>query len=295
MPEGFAIGPLYIHFYGILIMIGALAAAWVADREAKRRNINTDHIWDMLPWLLVGGVIGARLWHVLTPPASMQSQGIFASYYFTHPLDALAIWKGGLGIPGAVIGGSLAMLIYTRSKKLSFAVFADCVAPGLALAQAIGRWGNFINQELYGLPSDLPWAITISPNRRLPGYESVARYHPLFLYESIFNLLNFAFLIWAGRRWKDKLKPGDLFLTYMITYPIARMLLEFLRLDPSPVMGINFNQVLMGVIAIAAVVILYLRHRNTGETEVVEAGDAEEEEVKEEVKEEAKEEIKKED
>lgn len=262
MPEGFAIGPLYVHFYGILIMLGALAAAWVADREAKRRGLNTDHIWDMLPWILIGGVIGARLWHVLTPTASLQSQGIFASYYFTHPLDALAIWNGGLGIPGAVIGGALAMLIYTRSKKLNFGVFADCIAPGLALAQAIGRWGNFVNQELYGLPSNLPWAITIDTRHRLPGYESVARYHPLFLYESIFSLLNFVFLLWAGRKWKDKLRNGDLFLIYMITYPIARMLLEFLRLDTSPVFGINFNQILMGIVAIAAVIVLYLRHRN---------------------------------
>ena len=261
MPDGFPIGPIYIHFYGILIMLGVLCAAWLAEKEAKRRGQNTDVVWDCLVWLLIGGIVGARVWHILTPPPSMIAQGITTMYYFTHPLDALAIWKGGLGIPGAVIGGSLALLIYVRQHNLSFATWTDISVPGLALAQAIGRWGNFVNQELYGAPSNLPWAITIDPAHRLAGFQNVARYHPLFLYESLFNLANMGFLLWFGRKYGDRLKPGDLFLSYLVTYPIARFFLDFLRLDPSQVAGLNVNQTLMVIIALSAGALLFWRHR----------------------------------
>src|SRR5512133_937354 len=105
MPSGFQIGPIFVHFYGILIMLGALAAAWLATVEARRRGINPDYVWDMLSWVLIGGIIGARIWHILTPPPSMVAQGLTTGWYLLHPLDAIAIWKGGLGIPGAVIGG----------------------------------------------------------------------------------------------------------------------------------------------------------------------------------------------
>ena len=261
MPTGFSIGPLYIHFYGILIMLGALAAAWLATVEARRKGENPELVWDMLVWLLIGGIIGARLWHILTPPASMQAQGITTAYYLTHPLDAINTTKGGLGIPGAVIGGALALWWYARRKHLSFARWADIIAPGLALAQAIGRWGNFINQEVYGAPSTLPWAITIDPAHRLPGYENQATYHPLFLYESIWNLANAGFLLWFSRKYSDRLKDGDVFLVYLITYPVFRFFMEFIRLDPSQVGGIDINQAIMAGIAIGSAVLLFLRHR----------------------------------
>ena len=124
--EGIQIGKLFLHFYGLIIIIGAILAAVLAASEAKRRKLSPDFIWDMLPWALIGGIIGARFWHILTPSPS---QGITAVYYFTHPLDALAIWKGGLGIPGAVIGGALAVYIYTRKKGLNFLQWADMTAP----------------------------------------------------------------------------------------------------------------------------------------------------------------------
>lgn len=260
MIDGFNIGPIRIHFYGILIMFGALAAAWLADLEAKRRNLNREVVWDCLAWLLIGGIIGARIWHILTPPPSMVAQGITTMYYLTHPLDMLEVWNGGLGIPGAVIGGAIALLIYTRSHKLNFLQWADVIMPGLALAQAIGRWGNFINQEVYGAPTTLPWAIKIDLAHRLPGYLQYETYHPLFLYESILNLINMGILLWLGRRFPDRLKNGDLLLSYLVMYPTYRFFLEFLRLDASQVGGLNFNQTFMGVIAILAAATLIWRH-----------------------------------
>jgi len=261
MREGFYIGPLFIHYYGILIMLGVLAAAWLTDRQAKKRGENTDFVWDALPWALIGGIIGARLWHILFPPESMVATGITTYFYLTHPLDALAIWKGGLGIVGAVLGGALALFLYTRRKKVSFLVWTDMVAPGLALAQAIGRWGNFVNQELYGLPSNLPWAIYIDETHRKKGFQDQAYYHPLFLYESIWNLINMGLLLWVGKKYAGKLKNGDIFLVYLIVYPIGRFLLEFLRVDTAYVMDINANQWLMPLTTIAAGGILFFRHR----------------------------------
>jgi phosphatidylglycerol:prolipoprotein diacylglycerol transferase len=265
MPTGFPLGPLYIRFYGIILMLGALAAAWLAEREARRRGLNGELVWDALIWVLVGGIIGARIWHILTPPPAMVEQGITTSYYLTHPLDALAIWRGGLGIPGAIIGGFIALYWFSRRNKLNFPVWVDIAAPAVALGQAIGRWGNFVNQELYGKPTELPWAIQIDPQNRLPGYENQATYHPLFLYESLWNFANLALLLWLGRRYPERLKPGDLFLIYLVVYPVGRFLLEFLRLDASQVAGININQTVMAVVALFSAGLLIWRHRTQAE------------------------------
>ena len=257
MPEGFPIGPLFIRFYGIILMLGALAGAWLATREAKRRGYEPEIVWDLLTYLLIGGIIGARVWHILTPPPS---SGITASWYLTHPLDALAIWKGGLGIPGAIIGGAIVLYFYTRRHKLNFAEWADIASPGLALGQGIGRWGNYFNQELYGAPTNLPWKIFIDTDHRLPDYANFEYYHPLFLYESIWNFGNMFLLLWISRRYTDRLKNGDLFLIYLIIYPIGRFLLDFLRLEASMVSGININQTIMAIVAVCAGAALYWRH-----------------------------------
>lgn len=263
MSEGFQIGPLTVNYYGIIIMAGVIAAAVLSYIEAKRRNLDTDIVWDSLPWVVLGGVIGARIWHILTPPASMVEQGITTWYYLTHPLDAIAIWRGGLGIPGAVAGGALALYIYSRKRGFSFLLWADIIVPGLALAQAIGRWGNFVNQEVYGRPTNLPWAITIDPQHRLPEFRDISTYHPLFLYESIFNLLNMGLLLWLNRKYSHKLKNGDVFLSYLITYPIFRFFLEFLRLDHSYVGVVNANQAFMLIIALTAAGLIIWRHRES--------------------------------
>jgi phosphatidylglycerol:prolipoprotein diacylglycerol transferase len=261
MSTGFDIGPLTIRYYGIILMLGAVAGAYLADRLARRRKIDPDIVWDALIWVIVGGIIGARLWHVFFPSAFDVQAGLSTRTYLLKPLDILAVWKGGLGIPGAVIGGGIALYWFSRRRKVNFAVLADIAAPALALGQAIGRWGNFVNQELYGPPSNLPWAITIDPAHRNPAYQDVATYHPLFLYESLWNLLNMFALIWIGRRYADRLRSGDVFLFYLIFYPVGRFLLEFLRLDPAQVGGVNANQATMVVVAVAAAALLFWRHQ----------------------------------
>jgi len=260
MPQGFQIGPLTIRYYALIILTGALLGAWLASVEAKRRGKDGNLVWDILPWLLVGGIIGARLWHVFTPSASNVAMGLTTRYYLTHPLQILMIWNGGLGIPGGIIGGALALLIYCRATKQEFLEWADIIAPGLLIGQAVGRWGNFINQELYGSPSNLPWAITIDPLYRLPGFEAISKYHPLFLYESLLNLLAAGILLYVGRKYKNKLYRGDIFLLYLVLYPVIRFGLEFLRLDPSPVAGFNINQTIMGIVALVSSALLIIQH-----------------------------------
>lgn len=262
-------GERVIHYYGILITSGAVLAAWLAAREAARRGHDPEFVWDMLIYLMIGGVVGARLWHIFTPTANFLVRdpitGQMVNPYFAggtiHILDILAIWNGGLGIPGAVIGGAVVMYFYTRSRELRFAEWADIAAPSLALGQAIGRWGNYFNQELYGAPTNLPWKIFIDPAHRLPAYSKVEYYHPLFLYESLWNLANMALLIWISRRYAERLKQGDIFIVYLIVYPLGRFLLEFLRLDYVTFGALNFNQTVMGIVALCATVILFFRHR----------------------------------
>jgi phosphatidylglycerol:prolipoprotein diacylglycerol transferase len=258
---GIHFGPIYLHFYGLIVVLGILAGTVLIDRLARRRGMKVQFIWDSLIWIMVAGVLGARMWHIFTPPPSSIAVGLTTQFYLTHPLDALAIWNGGLGIPGAVIGGGLALFVLARRRGESFLAWADVIAPGLALGQAIGRWANFVNQELYGAPSNLPWAISIPAEKRLTGFEQYSTYHPLFLYESLWSLASVLFLLWISKKYHDKLKVGDIFLIYLITYPTIRFLLDFLRLDASMVAGINANQALMAVVGISSAAALALRRR----------------------------------
>ncbi|MEP7134831.1 MAG: prolipoprotein diacylglyceryl transferase [Chloroflexota bacterium] len=269
MPGGFFIGPLEIRFYGIIIVSGAVLGAWLATREAKRRGHNPDIVWDLLIYLMIGGIIGARIWHIFTPSPNIMVRdavtGQMVNPYFAggtiHILDILAIWKGGLGIPGAVISGALVLYFYSKANQIKFAEWADIIAPSLALAQSVGRWGNYFNQELYGAPTNLPWKIFIDPAHRLADYFDIEYYHPLFLYESLWNFFNMFLLIWISRRYAERLKTGDIFLIYLIVYPIGRFFLDFLRLNASMVGGLNINQTIMGVVALCSVGFLYFRHR----------------------------------
>ncbi len=257
-PQGIHIGVLYFRYYGMLIMFGAVLAAWLTQRMLRKMGKDPEMVWDGFFWVIILGIIGARIYHVLTPS---KYSGITTEYYLQHPLQILQMWDGGLGMPGALIGGAIGVYIFAKRQGLSFASLLDAAAPGVALAQAIGRWGNFINQELYGQPTDLPWCIKIDPVYRLPGYGEFECFHPLFLYESLWNLLNAIFLLWLFHKYKSKLINGDLFLVYMIAYPIGRFLLEYLRLDYVQIGGINFNQALMLIVALCVGVVVFIRHR----------------------------------
>ncbi|MCJ7734160.1 MAG: prolipoprotein diacylglyceryl transferase [Anaerolineales bacterium] len=262
MPTGFQLGPFTVHYYGLVILLGTFIALFLISREAGRKGKTLDFLIDAIPWILVGSVFGARIWHIFTPPESMVAHGITTRYYLTHLLEALAIWKGGIGIIGAVLGGTLALWLFARKKGVPAADWMDIIAPGVALAQAFGRWGNFINQEVYGLPTSLPWAITIDPQHRLPGYAQFSTYHPLFIYESLWSLINMILLLWVGRKYQERLKPGSLFLVYLIIYSVGRIGLEFLRLDISSFQGININQTAMIVVGFTASLLFIIRQKS---------------------------------
>ena len=259
------IGPLTLRWYGLLIVAGILVAAWIAARYVARKGQNPDDLWDLLLWVIIPGLIGARLYYVFVQ-SPRGDQGI--GYYLANPWAILQIWTGGIHIYGAFILGGLSLILYMRWKKLPALIFLDGLAVGMPLGQALGRWANFINQELYGPPTDLPWGIYIRPENRLEGFETFERFHPLFLYESLWNLANVVLLVWLYRKYPNRLKPGDLFLIYLISYPLGRFLLEFLRIDYVPLFGINFNQIVMLLVALASAGFLYWRHRQPASTPV---------------------------
>jgi phosphatidylglycerol---prolipoprotein diacylglyceryl transferase len=268
---GLHFGQFTIYFYALIILLGVLVACFMTARRAKAYGQDPELVWDLATWLLIAGIIGARLWHIALPSASQVAAGITFQFYMTHPLDAINIRNGGLGIPGAVLGGALALYIFTRIKKINFWVWTDMIAPGLILAQAIGRWGNFVNQELYGAPSNLPWAIYIDEAYRLPQFANVSTYHPLFLYECLWNIAVMFLILWVEQQFVKKLKAGDLFLIYLVGYAIGRFLLEFLRLDTAQAFGFDFNQYFMAAVAILAGGWLFVRLTNVDDEETASA------------------------
>lgn len=250
--------------------LDALAAApgvepgWLAD--APWRQWNPDHTWNALLWALLLGLIGARLYHVLTPSPSMAAAGIFSPLdYFRNPIELLNFRGGGLGIYGGIAGGLLGLIIYTRRSRVTTLGWADLAAVGLALGQAIGRWGNFFNQELYGSPTDLPWAVAIDPIYRLPDYVNFERFHPAFLYESLWSLMTFFVLYRLARRHTERLLPGELAALYLVAYAIGRSLLELVRLDSRAVafFGLESGLAVATLISliVAVVVILVVVYR----------------------------------
>ncbi len=176
-----------------------------SHRDRQKYGHDPEIILDLLPWLLIGGIIGARLWHVFTPSASNIAAGVTTENYLRNPVEILKMWKGGLGIPGGVIGGALALWLYTRSKSSILCNGLILSPPGLLIGQAIGRWGgNFVNQEVYGKPTDLPWALTIDPPYRISGFEHVSNITPLFLYESLLALIGAIVLIQVDKKMAQK-------------------------------------------------------------------------------------------
>jgi len=261
-PVAFTIGPVSVYWYGIIIVTAAMVGGWVAAIEAKRRGLDPDEVWNGLIVALILGIIGARLYHVFSSPLG---GSVGWSYYRQNPLAILQIWEGGLGIYGAIVGGVFGVLLYCWIRKLKPLGWLDVGAPGLAIAQVIGRWGNFVNQELYGPPTDLPWGMTIAPENRYLEHRALppeTRFHPVFLYESLWSLVGFVLLMWVGRRFKDRLRKGSIFLLYLIWYPLGRFFIEFLRPDAWMLGPLAAAQVFALIaVALAIVGMIYLHRR----------------------------------
>lgn len=278
------IGPFALNWYGVFIVGGAVLAAWFSGLYAARGGDDPDHIWNILAWSLIGGIIGARLYHVFSSPAD----GPGWAYYRQHPLDIINFWNGGLrglGIYGGLAGGVLAVLVYCRINKLNFVRFLDYIAPNVLIAQAMGRLGNWVNQELYGPPTDAPWAFHINPEHPcqmpmqvmpagvqpcgVPNITDETRlwyaangFHPTFFYEALWNVAMFcllALLIW---RYGERLRRGDGALLYLIAYGIGRFWVEMFRPDAWVIGQMATAQWIALACVVVSVVILIVRHMN---------------------------------
>jgi phosphatidylglycerol:prolipoprotein diacylglycerol transferase len=238
-----------------LLNAPGIKGSWLMN--APWRIWNPEHVWNGLIWILLFAVIGARLYHVLTPSPSMAAYGIDSAWdYFRNPAQLINIRNGGLGIYGGMLGGFLGLFIYAKRVRVPMLAWADIAVVGLALGQVFGRWGNFFNQELYGLPSNLPWAITIASHNRLSAYSEFSRFHPAFLYESLWSLLTFIVLYWLVKRHADKLLTGEVMALYLIFYAIGRTLLELVRLD-SRMINLGIVQLNLAIATFVSILIAF--------------------------------------
>ncbi|KHK98366.1 diacylglyceryl transferase [Microbacterium mangrovi] len=231
----FTVGPFTIHFYALCIIAGIIVATLMTNHRLNKRGAENWVVIDIALPAVVLGIICARIYHVVT----------HWSFYFgpgANPWSAFAIWQGGIAIYGALIGGAIGAYLGCRWRGIRFWTFADALAPGLIIAQAMGRLGNYFNNELFGLPTDLPWGLEIqSTNPAFPaGLAAGTLFHPTFLYEMIWNLLGAAVLLWAGQRFT--LQWGRLFGLYLVWYSAGRIVWESIRIDPSDVfLGLRTN------------------------------------------------------
>lgn len=247
-------GPLRVHFYALFILVGIVLALLIANRRLTERGGQYGIVVDIAIWAVPFGVLGGRFFHVITHPDD----------YFFEGADLLAIfriWEGGLAIYGALIVGAFGAWLGARQAGIRFLAFADAAAPGVLLAQAIGRWGNYFNQELYGLPTDLPWGLQIEqPNPAFPlGLPDDTLFHPTFIYESLWSIAGVLLLLALDRRFE--LRWGKLFALYLIYYSIGRIWTESLRIDPSEIiLGIRVN-IWSAMLGIAIGLVLFARQR----------------------------------
>jgi phosphatidylglycerol---prolipoprotein diacylglyceryl transferase len=215
----FHLGSLQPRWYGLLLVLAVVVGAWVTRDQFARRGLDPEQVVPIAVWAIPLGLAGARVEHVLTD----------LTPFMNHPDNALWLWRGGLGIYGAIVGGMLGALIGCRIVHLPFWIVADCAAPGVILGQAIGRLGNYTNQELYGRPSDLPWAVRI--DHPLPPYIPGASFQPTFLYEALWDLAVLGLLLWFMRRTANRVRPGTAFALYAAAYSVGRVWMETLRVD----------------------------------------------------------------
>ena len=227
------LGPLPVRAYALCILVGILVAVWVGDRRWVERGGRKGTVADVAVWAVPFGIVGGRLYHVLTEWDPYFGAG-------GDVVQALQVWRGGLGIWGAVALGGVGAWIGCRRRGIPLPAYGDAVAPGIALAQAIGRWGNWFNQELYGRPTDLPWGLEIAPENRPAAYAAAETFHPTFLYESLWCVGVALAVIWADRRFR--MGHGRAFALYVALYSVGRAWIESLRVDPADlVLGLRFN------------------------------------------------------
>ena len=266
-PIAFQIGPVTVYWYGILIVAGVLAGAYVATAQARRRGQDPEHVWNALLVCLIFGIIGARLYHVFS---TSRGGAIGWPYYREHPGNILRIWNGGLGLLGAIAGGAAGMVVYAKLARIPAWTWLDIGAYGLLLATGIGRWGNYINQELYGPPTTLPWGIPIDASFRIMPfndlllYPPTTRFHPVFFYEFLWCLIGFVLLWWVSSRLQAALLDGDVFLLYLNWYAVGRFLVEFLRPDAWMWGPIAVAQVFTAIVAVGAAALLIVRQTRRG-------------------------------
>lgn len=253
-----------LRWYGVIVMIGIIVGSLIVERELKRRGENGDRIWDALIWVLPIGIIGARLWYVLNATLGGNS------YYAENPVQILNIPQGGLHIFGGFLFGAAALLVYLRRNKLDPWLFLDSAGPAVLVGQGIGRIANFINQELYGPPTTLPWGIQIQAEHRLPLYQDLnlfpvetTRFHPTFAYEMLWNFAAAGLLLWLSRRYKEDLKPGALFAGWLLLAGFGRVMIEFFRPDQPkiPGLGISYSSIVAALMAITGAVMLMARYK----------------------------------
>jgi len=260
------LGPFPLRAYAVCIILGVVAAVVIGERRWVARGGTRGVVTDVATIAVPFGIVGARIYHVITSPER----------YLQDPVAALYVWQGGLGIPGGIAGGFLAAYVLCRRRGISKSAFADSVAPGVVVAQAIGRLGNWFNQELFGRPTTLPWGLQIDPDN-VDAVAGAAAYHPTFLYELLWNLGVAALLVWADRRWR--LGGGRVFALYVAAYATGRIWIEALRIDEAnSLLGLRLNVVVMAVLLVGAVVYLVVR-RGVGRESIVEPGPAPEQDA----------------
>jgi prolipoprotein diacylglyceryl transferase len=244
------LGPLPVRAYALCIIAGIVVCCWITERRWVARGGAPGDVLDVAVWAVPFGIVGGRLYHVITTPEPYFGSG-------GQPLRAFAIWEGGLGIWGAIALGGVGAWIGCRRRKIPLPAFADAAAPGILVAQALGRLGNYFNQELYGKPSTLPWALQIDRAHRVPGYLDVATYHPTFLYELLWNLLAAGLVVWADRRFQ--LSHGRAFALYVALYCLGRGWIELLRIDTAEhFFGLRLNvftAIIVGILAVIHLIV----------------------------------------
>jgi prolipoprotein diacylglyceryl transferase len=243
------LGPFPLRAYALCIIAGIIAAAWLTEKRWVARGGAPGDVLDIAVWAVPFGIIGGRIYHVVSSPRPYFGEG-------GDPMRAFAIWEGGLGIWGAIAFGAVGAWIACRRRGIPLPAFGDALAPGLLVAQAIGRLGNWWNQELFGGPTDLPWGLEIDPANRPSEYLDVATFHPTFLYELLWNLAAAAVVIWADRRFR--LSHGRAFALYVALYCAGRLWIELLRTDPAETFfGVRLNvftSIVVGLLAVAYLV-----------------------------------------